>query len=446
MKKAVVIIKICRIVLLAVMLAGIGVLAWFPLGYRDIRMVVETSASDIEFELPRQEVDRDDPVSIVFVGMDQERIKNIGLYGSFSSIRLMEITAQQISSSLDRESSSEVTLGEKGRYITVCPDDMGRCLLVFNSELSAEIKAMARSRLMERMVLGLYWVTVCLVLYLITAAIKEKVVDSDNHGPVYEVKKFWRDMAKYWEYTTYAAKADLKAEVADSYLNRLWWLLEPMFSMLVYVIVFGRVMGKSTENYSTFIFSSILMWNFFSRAINHSVQLIRNHKDIVTKIYVPKFVLLVTNMISNFYKLLFSLVVLVPMMLIYRVPITINILWVIPTYVVLILFSFGVGMILAHFGVYVDDLTYAVTILLNMLMYLSGIFYDPLTALPSPLNQILICVNPLSTLISSMRVALLEGSIINVPIVFIWGVISLIICYEGVHIVYKNENAYVKLV
>lgn len=178
----------------------------------------------------------------------------------------------------------------------------------------------------------------------------------------------------------YAAKADLRAEVANSYLNRLWWLLEPLFSMLVYVIVFGRIMGNSVENYATYTFSALLMWTFFSKAINYSVKCVRNNRDIVTKVYVPKHVLLISNMILNMYKLVFSLIVLIPMLIIFKVNIGFCVLGVIPAYVLMILLSFGPGMILLHFGVYIDDLAYAVNILLQMLMFLSGIFYDVITS------------------------------------------------------------------
>ena len=244
----------------------------------------------------------------------------------------------------------------------------------------------------------------------------------------------------------YAAKTDLKAEVANSYLNRLWWLLEPFFNMIVYVVVFGNIMGNSVENYATFVFSALLMWNFFNKAVNYSVKLIRNNKDIVTKVYIPKFVLLLSNMILNIFKLLFSMIVLVVMMLIFRVQIGFNILWVIPAYIVMLMLAFGAGMIFLHFGVYVDDLSYAVGILMNMLMFLSGIFYDMMTTLPEPLNIIMMCLNPAAMFVDTMRQALLYNTAANLPLLGIWFALSLLLCCVGVHIVYKNENSYVKVV
>ena len=166
----------------------------------------------------------------------------------------------------------------------------------------------------------------------------------------------------------------------------------------------------------------------------------------MTKVYIPKFIILMSNMILNFMKLLFSMIVLIVMMILFRVHIGINIFWFFPAYIVMMMLAFGAGMIFLHFGVYVDDLSYAVGILLNMLMFLSGIFYDVMTTLPEPLNGIMICLNPAAMFVDTMRQALLNNVAANLPVLGMWFLIGAVMCYIGVHIVYKNENSYVKVV
>ena len=282
---------------------------------------------------------------------------------------------------------------------------------------------------------------------MLNAAMEKLDINSrDNHGPIYEVGMFARNLKKYTQYIVYAAKADLKAEVANSYLNRLWWILEPFCNMLVYVIVFGHIMGNNIESYATFVFSALIMWNYFSHIINYSVKCVRNNRDIVTKIYVPKYILLLTNMVLNFIKMLFSLVVLLVMLLIFKIEIHWAILYIIPCYALMLLISFALGMVFLHYGVFIDDLAYAVGILLNMLMFLSGVFYEVITSLSEPLNQMLMCLNPVAMFIDSMRNALLYNRIVNVPLIVIWIILSLLIAYVGIHIVNKNENGYVKVI
>lgn len=77
---------------------------------------------------------------------------------------------------------------------------------------------------------------------------------------------------------------------------------------------------------------------------------------------------------------------------------------------------------------------------------MSGIFYDVMTTLPEPLNLCMMVFNPAAMLVSTMRSALLYHTAVNVPILVIWGILSTFLCCVGVHIVYKNENSYVKVV
>ena len=138
-----------------------------------------------------------------------------------------------------------------------------------NTDYVEMLQKMSSTFLQERLILMELWAVIVAFAAIATSAVIEKRTENnwDNHGPIFEVKKFFSDIKKYGQYMVYAAKTDLKAEVANSYLNRLWWLLEPFFSMLVYVIVFGNLMGNSIENYPTFVFSALLMWCFFRRKI-----------------------------------------------------------------------------------------------------------------------------------------------------------------------------------
>lgn len=356
----------------------------------------------------------------------KEQIREIRLYRYFQSVCVDKIVTAEFDS-----------------YMTV-----GKDTILFQDTACDLLRSNSRSFLYERIFFILVFLAVVIFVWIIINAVEERIDpdNRDNHGPIHEIGQFWKNITRYWQYMTYAANADLKAEVANSYLNRLWWLLEPLFNMLVYVVVFGRIMGNSVENYATFTFSALLMWTYFSKTINYSVKCVRNNRDIISKVYVPKYVLLISNMILNMYKLVFSLFVLIPMLIIFKVNIGFFVFWLIPAYVLMILLSFGAGMIFLHFGVYVDDLGYAVNILLQMMMFLSGIFYDVITSLPKPLNTMMLAVNPVSMFIDTMRNALLGNYISNVPLLAVWIVLSIELCYIGVHIVYKNENGYVKMV
>ena len=260
------------------------------------------------------------------------------------------------------------------------------------------------------------------------------------------MKRFFSDIKKYWYFCKYSAQSDLKAEVANSYLNWIWWVLEPLCNMLVYYFIFSNILNSSKDYYMIFIYSAILMWNFFNKNIIYSIKAIRTNKGIVTKVYVPKYILLLSNMMLNGIKLGISLLILQVFMIIWQVPVNWTIIYFFISYVVLFLFTFGCGTIFMHFGVFIDDLTYAISILLNLLFYLSGIFYDIETTMTPPLVEILVKVNPMAFLINSMRNALLYETAPDIVLMGLWLIVSVILCVVGVRIIYKYENSYVKVV
>lgn len=435
-----------RVLVWILFAAGVFAVAVFPFDNRNLTLVLVGESSD-EYEIRLDNTDIANHSYQILKLPDlpgETLITKVRFFGAGKTMRIMEMTHSAFYNALADPQASHAQWKEEGILLSGAAGQM----LDMNDAFWEQMQTLSASFFQERLLLmgGLFGIM--LLLFMIAAVIEDwkSEYNQNNHSPVHEVKKFISDMKKYNQYMYYAAKTDLKAEVANSYLNRLWWLLEPFFNMLVYVIVFGKIMGNSIENYATFVYSSLLMWNYFSKTLNYSVKLVRNNKDIISKVYVPKFILLFSNMILNFLKLLFSLTVLIPMLIIFQVKITWAAVWILPAYLTLILLSFGVGMLFLHFGVYVDDLSYAVGILLSMLMFLSGIFYDAMTTLDAPLNGIMLVLNPVAMVIDTMRNALLYGMVSNVPQIVLWLVISALLCCMGVHVVYKNENAYVKIV
>ncbi len=418
--------KVIKILLILLLLVGVAFIGVCPLKQQSVSLKIYCANRHVSKTLSPEELNTLGSFEVYFPNFVREQFSEIRITRFFKSIAVDKIQA----SAFDR-------------YIEAHGDN-----LVFNQNAINLLRKNSASAVMERLIIAESLFALVLFLIILVNAITEKLSTEshDNHGPIHEIGKFCSEVVRYSQYIFYAARADLKAEVANSYLNRLWWVLEPTFNMLVYVIVFGRVMGNSIRHYSTSIYSTLLMWNFFSKILNYSVKCIRNNRDIVTKVYLPKHVLLITNMVLNFLKLLFSLVVLIPMLIIFKVHIGFCVFFVIPPYILMILLSFGLGMIFLHFGVYIDDLAYAVGILLQMVMFLSGIFYDVVTSLPTPLNTMMLCVNPVSMFIDTMRNALLSNIVCNIPLIILWTVISILLCYIGIHIVYKNENGYVKVV
>lgn len=258
--------------------------------------------------------------------------------------------------------------------------------------------------------------------------------------------RFIRDVRKYFHYIVFAARSQLRSEVVNSYLDWVWWILEPFCNMIVYTIIFGYVFNAAEPYFPIFLFIGISMWAFFSKTLTASVKLIKSNKAIVTKVYIPKQMLLLKLMFVNAFKMLLSFIIIFVMMLVYRVPAGLSVFYALPSLIILFVFTYGVACFLMHYGVYVEDLAYIVTILMSMLMYFTGIFYSIENRMPEPFGHILSLYNPVACLITVMRNALLYGKNSSPMVLGVWFLASVLIAATGTQLIYKNENSYVKVI
>ena len=219
------------------------------------------------------------------------------------------------------------------------------------------------------------------------------------------MKRFASDIKKYWGYMVYEARSQLKAEVANSYLNWIWWILEPFCLMMIYAFVFGFLFKHKEDNYNVFIFIALALWDNFNRCIRASVSIVRSNKSIVSKVYVPKFALIDA-----------------------------------------VIFTFGCCCVLAHIGVFVDDMANIITILLRFMFYLTGVFYNINTSIPRPYSTILLSCNPIALFVDALRNCILNQMSPDWKLMGIWLIIGLLLSAFGVSNIYKHENTYVKVI
>ncbi len=260
------------------------------------------------------------------------------------------------------------------------------------------------------------------------------------------MKKFFSDIKKYFKYIIASTKAELNSEVANSYLGWLWWLLNPLFFMLIYWFISVIVFRTKQDYFAAFVFIGISIWDFFNHVVNVSPKLIANNKDIVSKVYVPKYILLIQKICVNFFKMLISLLLVAIMMALYNVNISLRILNFIPIIFVLVIVTFAVASLLLHFGVFVEDLVNITNVLLRLVFYLSGIFYMVSTRIPAPYNRYLLWCNPIAYFIQSSRDCLLYNKAIDYRILFVWLIIGTIVSIIGIKTITKYENSYVKVI
>ena len=262
------------------------------------------------------------------------------------------------------------------------------------------------------------------------------------------MKIFINNMKKYYKYAIRSAKAELKSEVADSRLNWLWWIIEPLSFMLIYTFVFGIIFPTKTPFFASFVMIGQAAWDFFNRMVSGSSKLIVNNRDLVTKVYIPKYILLFSKSLTYLFKMGISIILALGLMVFQGVPFSWTFILMIPILIVLYVICFGFSMILMHYGVTLNDLGNLTNIGLKMLFYISGIFYnitERLSEYPI-LANLLLKLNPIACCMNELRLVTVFGTIPNFLLLLIWLFIGLILCIIGIHLIHKNENSYAKVI
>lgn len=260
------------------------------------------------------------------------------------------------------------------------------------------------------------------------------------------MKRFCKDVKKFYHYAIFQAKTDLKTEVASSYLNWIWWILDPLFYMLIYSFVSVVVFQTSEPYFTVFVFIGLSVWEFFNRMIIQSVKIVSNNKAIVTKVYVPKYILIWSRIFVNGFKMMISFLLVFGMMCFYQIPVTPKFFLVIPIILNMILVTFGFCTILAHFGVFVEDLSHVMEIVLRFLFYFTGIFYAIENRIPKPYSYFMLRLNPIAYHIYALRNALLYENYISWRWIVLWAGVGLLCSMIGIRIIYRYENTYVKTI
>jgi len=260
------------------------------------------------------------------------------------------------------------------------------------------------------------------------------------------IKKISTDLKKYWEYITFAATSELKTEVAGSFLGWIWWILDPLFFMFVYTFVVRFVFKSGGEDFPIFVFIGLTAWNFFYSTVNSSVQIIVSFRAIISKVYLPKYILILVRMYKNLIKMGISFLLVFVLMYFFKVEYSWKLIYILPVIIVQIITTISISILVAHIGVFVADSVNIMNVILRFLFYVSGVLYSVADNIPNPYKTIMYHIDPNSVIIEAYREVILYHHLPNLFYLFYWFVIGITTGIYFVSLMYKYENTYVKVV
>lgn len=209
---------------------------------------------------------------------------------------------------------------------------------------------------------------------------------------------------------------DLKVRYKRSVLGFAWFLLKPLFSMVVYYFVFTRILrfGGAIPHFPLFLLTGLLPWNFFSSSISAATTSLLDNHRLVRSIYFPRMALPVAEVVANLVHLTLALVVLEAVLLVFGLYPGPSILLALPALVLLTAMTAGIAMLVSVGNVFYRDVKQFIEVLLLAWFYSSPVIY-PLDSIgvdivQSPRLMTLLKLNPVAGFMEIMHSVLYAGS------------------------------------
>jgi lipopolysaccharide transport system permease protein len=257
-----------------------------------------------------------------------------------------------------------------------------------------------------------------------------------------DIRELWRYRQLFFALTA----RDIKVRYKQTYVGMIWILLQPIISMAIYSVIFGTFVKIPSGSlpYSVFVLLGIVYWGLFQTGVIQCSQCLLDNESLIKKVYFPKEILLLSAIVKAFIDFFISTILLFVVMIYYKISVNQNtILFFGLGAAITIVASLGLGLLTSALNIKYRDMKYILPFFLQILFYLTPIIY-PLSII-SPLHQLVMALNPMTGVISSLHSVLESGYIVHPYLLLISSLSTLILFIIGLWYFKKTEKFFVDI-
>ncbi|WP_051315919.1 ABC transporter permease [Algoriphagus vanfongensis] len=219
------------------------------------------------------------------------------------------------------------------------------------------------------------------------------------------------DFQELWRYKDllyFLTLRGIKARYAQSILGVSWAIIQPLFTTLVFTLVFGGLAKVDSDGMPYILFSYLALWpwNYFSGTLTESANSLIQNANMITKVYFPRMVLPLSAILSKLLDFIIAFVVVIGLLIYFGQMPGWGILFLPLLIIQLLMCSLGIGMFLSALAVKYRDVKHALTFMVQLLLYAAPVVYST-QAVPEKYLQFYI-LNPMVGVIEGFRAAFLD--------------------------------------
>jgi len=268
----------------------------------------------------------------------------------------------------------------------------------------------------------------------------QTVISADQKRVAIDLKELWR----YKDLIGLYVKRSFKTIYQQTLLGPVWIVLSPLFTTIVFTVIFGNIAKIPTNSIPKFVFYMVgnTTWNLFSNNVSHNNNIFRTYSGLFDKVYFPRIIMPITTMVSS----LLSYFIQFGMFLFFwayflvagaykptLAMILIPFLWI-----EISILGTSIGLIVSSFTRRFRDLQIAVGFGLSLMMYVTPVVY-PLSE-AGGYFRLLLLINPMGPIIEIFRYAFFGSGTFELPFLLLGLVETIIICWLGLNLFSKTER------
>lgn len=234
---------------------------------------------------------------------------------------------------------------------------------------------------------------------------------------------------------------DIKIKYRKSVLGVLWTLLNPLLMMIVLSVVFSNLFKFDIENFPLYLLSGQIVFNFYNDSTSTAMTAIIGNAALIKKVYVPKYLFVISRVFSSFINLMASFTALLLVMIATRAELHWTVILSLVPLALLMLLSLGIGLILAALTVKFRDIIHLYSVFTTVLMYLTPVIY-PMSILPEWLGKIVL-LNPLTNILMMFRDVMINNTLFDFWALAIAVVETAFFMAMGLYVFYKNQDQFI---
>lgn len=264
-------------------------------------------------------------------------------------------------------------------------------------------------------------------------------------------KKGWqlvnfKELKEYRDLFYFLVIKDIKVRYKQTVLGGLWAIIQPLFSMIVFTLFFGKLAKLPSDGvpYPIFTFAALVAWTYFANAITGSGNSLIGNTQLLSKVYFPRIIIPLTPVLAGLLDFFIAFMMVIGMMFYFNIYPT-SMMFLLPFLVVLMMFTAsGVGTFLAALNAKYRDIRYVIPFLVQLWMFASPVVYSS-TLIPEK-YRFVYGLNPLAGVIEGFRSVLLKTMAFPTQMVLVSALMSLILFVIGISYFKQIERYFADII